>query len=340
MQMIPLATTGRVTSRLGFGGSSLMGALNRRQSLALLETAYDSGIRHFDTAPCYGFGESEACLGEFLTRHRHDCTVTTKFGIPYSRNKTAIRFARAIVGPFVQRSSGFKKRLQSAMLVARGATPAASARPNPTFTADRARASIEASLSQLKVDCIDLLLLHEVKALDLASDSASDALLELLESLVTTGTIGAFGIGSDREEVGELLARHPRYCSVVQYEWNVFNDAVLGTNAFRIHHRSLSGSFRKFCGMLKSEPECLKRLSDRVGEDLADSEMLANLMLKASLVKNSDSIILFSSKSHQHIKNNVAVADNAKLEPPARRLCELLPTEDVSAPLELDSKGY
>ena len=51
METLTLGSTGRVTTRLGFGGSSIMGVLNRAQSLAMLESAFDAGIRHFDTAP-------------------------------------------------------------------------------------------------------------------------------------------------------------------------------------------------------------------------------------------------------------------------------------------------
>ena len=59
-----------------------MGSISRRESLRLLEAAFDAGIRHFDVAPMYGYGEAEGCLGEFLQRHRADVTVTTKYGIP------------------------------------------------------------------------------------------------------------------------------------------------------------------------------------------------------------------------------------------------------------------
>ncbi|WP_433964054.1 aldo/keto reductase [Tunturiibacter gelidiferens] len=87
MAQIPLGDTGRTTTRLGFGCSSLMGAMGRRASLAILESAYDAGIRHFDVAPMYGYGEAEGCLGEFLQRHRHQITVTTKYGIPPQKNR-------------------------------------------------------------------------------------------------------------------------------------------------------------------------------------------------------------------------------------------------------------
>ena len=86
MEQIRLASSGRETTRLGYGCSSIMGALGRRQSLRLLEAAYDAGIRHFDVAPMYGYGEAESCLGEFLQRHPGQLTVTTKYGIAPPKN--------------------------------------------------------------------------------------------------------------------------------------------------------------------------------------------------------------------------------------------------------------
>ena len=43
MHPIPLANTTRQTTRLGFGCGSLMGATNRRDSLKLLEIAFEAG---------------------------------------------------------------------------------------------------------------------------------------------------------------------------------------------------------------------------------------------------------------------------------------------------------
>ena len=66
MDTINLGTTGKTTTRLGYGCSSLMGGMSHKESLAALEAAFDVGIRHFDVAPMYGYGQAEGCLGEFL----------------------------------------------------------------------------------------------------------------------------------------------------------------------------------------------------------------------------------------------------------------------------------
>src|SRR5947209_18236948 len=111
MERLELGTTGRTTTRLGFGCSSLMGAQGKKESLALLEAAYDAGVRHFDVAPLYGFGQAEGCLGEFLAGRRGEVTVTTKYGIPPAKNPGLIGFARSLARPVIKALPGLKQKL-------------------------------------------------------------------------------------------------------------------------------------------------------------------------------------------------------------------------------------
>ncbi len=64
-----------------------------------------------------------------------------------------------------------------------------------------------------------------------------------------------------------------------------------------------------------------------VGANLDDAGVLAQLMLKAALVMNSESVILFSSKDPRHIQANVRVAGDEELVAPALRLYELVQSE-------------
>src|ERR1700679_1732239 len=81
MQSIALANSGMRSTVLGFGCSAVMGRGGRKASLAALSAAYDAGITFFDTARSYGYGESEALLGEFLQGRRDSVLISTKFGI-------------------------------------------------------------------------------------------------------------------------------------------------------------------------------------------------------------------------------------------------------------------
>jgi Aldo/keto reductase family len=77
LESIALPQTGAVTTRLRFGCAGLLGGVAKTQSRALLDAAWGAGIRHFDTAPTYGDGASEALLGDFLRRRTNNFTVTT-----------------------------------------------------------------------------------------------------------------------------------------------------------------------------------------------------------------------------------------------------------------------
>jgi len=316
MEKIALGESGRHTTRLGFGLSGLMGAMGRSESLAVLEAAFDAGIRHFDTAPMYGYGESEGCLGEFLARHRADVTVTTKYGIPPARNRSLLSVGRRIAGPVVKRLPGLKQRLASV------ANAAASGPEKLPFTSAQAKASLESSLAALRTDRIDLWLLHEVEANDLQDDT----LLRLLEDEVSRGTIGTFGTASESRKVPDLLASRPAYCRTLQYEWSVLDAVIPPGGRFRIHHRSLTQNFRTLLAALQGRTDVCRRWSSDVGVDLNEPGQLARLMLRAALVMNPASVILFSSKKAGHIQENVRVAGDASLDAPAQKFYHLMQT--------------
>src|SRR6266851_5441203 len=136
MEQIALGTSGRHTTRLGFGCGSIMGVLGRHDSLKLLETVYDAGIRHFDVAPRYGYGEAESCLGDFLEHHRGQVTVTTKYGIFPAKKTSLITLGRQIAGPIIRKIPTLKRSL------ARAAKAATQNPERPSFTAAQAKASL------------------------------------------------------------------------------------------------------------------------------------------------------------------------------------------------------
>jgi D-threo-aldose 1-dehydrogenase len=317
MERIELGTTGMMTTRLGYGCSSLMGAMGRRESVGMLEAAFDAGIRHFDVAPMYGFGQAESCVGEFLGGHRADVTVTTKYGISPPKSQGLIGLARSVARPLVKALPGLKRGLSN--VAGKAAAPVERA----SFTAQQARESLERSLRELKTDRINVWLLHEATAADLQDDG----LLQLLEDAVAAGTVGIFGVGSERAKVEELARERPAYCQVLQFEWSVMDAPVPPMGSFRFHHRALTENFRGMHARLTQEKARCSAWSAAVGEDLADEEVLASLMLKAALVENPASVILFSSKNPAHMRHNVEVAEDVALEAPARRLYALVQGE-------------
>lgn len=314
MEHLLLAVTGRTTTRLGFGCSTLMGRMNRKESLAVLDAAWDAGIRHFDVAPLYGWGAAESCVGEFLRRHGGQATVTTKYGILPPPRLSLIGMARQLARPLMRAVPGMKQRLARAAKITLGGSWKAS------LSAQDARASLERSRVALQTARIDLWLLHDVDA-----DHLTDpAVLDAVRDAVATGFIGDFGVSHDLAEIPKLYQERPEYCHVLQFEWSVRQPIPQYPCSFRIHHRSLAHNFLALHDRLVQRADLRRAWSDELGRDLTSPQVLSGLMLKAALVLNPGSIILVSSKNPAHISANVRTAEDAALEAPARRFYELV----------------
>ena len=69
--------------QLGIGGVAIGTAFNDisdEQSYAILKTAWDAGIRYFDTSPWYGLTKSERRFGDLLAdKNRSEFVFQPKF---------------------------------------------------------------------------------------------------------------------------------------------------------------------------------------------------------------------------------------------------------------------
>ena len=82
--LLPLGTDGPQLPQLGLGCmgmSEFYGETDDAQSLAVLDRAYELGVRMFDTADMYGNGHNEELLARFLKHEHAEAFVATKFGI-------------------------------------------------------------------------------------------------------------------------------------------------------------------------------------------------------------------------------------------------------------------
>ena len=282
----------RLTTRLGFGTSGLHGGLlSRAQSLRLLETAFDAGIRHYDTAPMYGLGYSEAIVGEFLAAHRHDVTVTTKFGLRPPPARHFWEFARAVAKPLVRLAPGIKRHLVKA--IPRTDAPRAAAGDGP-YSVGSMLSSLEQSLRKLRTDRIDILLLHEGQACDL-----TDELQLALERLVDAGKIGGWGLGSARARVDAAIAGGHRL-PVAQHEWSVLDGPPVRPGKLLVIHGTVGTFMRRIPGF---SPDERQRWRDALGVELDAPEPLARALVGAALSANPGGIVLFSSKQPQHVRH-------------------------------------
>jgi D-threo-aldose 1-dehydrogenase len=168
---------------LGFGGAdlgNLHAPMTDDAAAALLEAAWDSGIRYFDTAPHYGLGLSERRLGRFLAgKPRGEYVVSTKAG-------RLLEPSPATAG---QRDADLYD------------VPA-DVRRVWDFTAGGVRRSLEESLERLGLDRVDVLYLHDPEGAGL--DGALGTGVPAVVALREEGLVDAVGVGST--STGALVA--------------------------------------------------------------------------------------------------------------------------------------
>jgi D-threo-aldose 1-dehydrogenase len=303
---------------LGYGCSQLMGGITRAESIALLETAFDAGIRHFDTAPSYGYGQSERVLGEALRSRRSQVTITTKYGLRPPPNHNLLGLARRVALPMIRRVPRLKSRLSRAAggLVGRA-----------RFSAAELRSSIDASLQALRTEYIDILLLHEAVA-----DDLSDELFAELERQVASGRIRSFGIGSESAAAAAIYRSDRRFCPVMQFEWSVLSDTKPAyPGCLLITHRSLSGNLLRLREWLDVTPQVARGWSKELGLDVADPSILSGLMLAAARQANLEGITLFSSRNPRNIRANAQLMQDASTLRIAATFAALVARDSVAA---------
>ena len=80
METRPFGSTGEHFPILSFGAQRIVDEhnCNEEQALAILNTAIDRGIRYFDTAWIYSYGQSEERVGKVAKHRRQEMWVATK----------------------------------------------------------------------------------------------------------------------------------------------------------------------------------------------------------------------------------------------------------------------
>jgi aryl-alcohol dehydrogenase-like predicted oxidoreductase len=188
MSLVALSGTDLAISRIGFGTASLHHRFRQRDRIDLLKRAVSLGLSHIDTAPYYGDGLAECDIGALPTSMRSRITVTTKVGL-YPRwgcSHTAL-----------------------SLRVRRLAVKLAMVSTSPISDLDivRSTASLNRSLTRLRLDCIDLLLLHEPQWTNIDHD----AILDWLTQCRAAGKIRAWGVAGARAAVERTVSMTLRH---------------------------------------------------------------------------------------------------------------------------------
>ena len=181
-ERVRLGRTPLSVTRFGLGTAPLAGlyeAVPEDQALQVITRAWDEGVRHFDTAPLYGFGNAETRLGKALhDKPREDFVLASKVG----------RLLRADAPP--EPGQNFR------------GTP--SVNPVFDFSYDGVMRSVDESLQRLQLDRIDILHIHDP---DNHYDDALHGAYKALDHLRSEGVIRAVGAGMNQ---AEMLARFAR----------------------------------------------------------------------------------------------------------------------------------
>jgi len=168
MGSLPIPSLGLGCAQLG----DLWEEMADETATAIVDAAWDAGIRYFDTAPHYGVGLSEQRLGRALSgRPRDNYVVSTKVGRllePHVGRETDVRGSK---GKTVRRRWDFSR--------------------------DGVLRSLDSSLERLGLDRVDIALLHDSgDRLDDALSTGYAALAEVRDA----GLVGAIGAGDGNVE--------------------------------------------------------------------------------------------------------------------------------------------
>ncbi len=181
-------------TELGFGTApfgNLYRAISDDDAEKILDCAWDSGVRYFDTAPLYGLGLAELRLGRFLrSKDRDSYVLSTKVG---RLLKATTPDERDGIGKWFDVPS--RKEIYD-------------------YGYDGVLRSVEFSLERLGLDRIDILFAHD---LDLFNHKRPETLQARLDEFMAggyrallrlrdEGAIAAFGAGLNEWEPAQWLA--------------------------------------------------------------------------------------------------------------------------------------
>ncbi len=182
-----IGRTALEVTTLGLGTATLGGSrvqISWQERDAIVRTAWDAGVRYFDTAPFYGVGAAERAVGDALReKRRGDWVLSTKVG-------RLLRPRTAWTDPME-----------------------AWGRPMPfdvvyDYSYDGIMRSFEDSFQRLGLAHIDILLVHDIGAYQHGAAAHPELMRSLresgyraLEELRRTGAVSAIGLGVNEREV-------------------------------------------------------------------------------------------------------------------------------------------
>ena len=264
-------------ANIGFGCSGLSSMPTEQSALSLLQTAYNTGITHFDTAPIYGSGYSEKILGKFLKGKREQITISTKFGLmPATARSIPIWLALPL--------NKIKGKL-AASNSAKGNTHKPEVLPYRRIDYNEIRTAFENSLKNLQTDHIDFYLLHEA-----LPHFLTDEAMNYVQNLKSSGFVKKIGIAACYINLYQLAADKITAWDILQYE-----------NGLKFYSDDL---LDRFPGKIHIYHSVLKNVKNITIQGNSGVEV-AGALLARSIKNNPDGIILFSTTNKARIGQNL-----------------------------------
>lgn len=194
-----LGSTSVSVTQLGLGTAplgNLFKCITDEESKAVINTAWDGGVRYYDTAPFYGHGQSEQRVGQGLReRNRDDFVLSTKVGRVLRATKDHATFESEMW------AGGLPFEIEF------------------NYSYDAIMRSYEDSLQRLGLNRVDVLLIHDLDFWFHQTEEAVTAHLNnlytsgwrALEELKSAGLIGSIGAGIN--EIG-MIPRFFKYVDI------------------------------------------------------------------------------------------------------------------------------
>ncbi len=309
-------------ARLGIGTSALAGRVSRKESLRILETAFDAGISHIDTAAMYGYGAAEGVVGEFLRGKQGKVTVATKFGIEPPKKTALMSMAKAAAKVAISVVPSVRAKIAKRVntMVSKG-----------NFNVAHAQMSLERSLAALGTASIDTLLMHEASL-----DEITPELTDYLQQKVADGTLASYGVACTNAETPRILRSGKPFGRVLQMPDQSVAVAreLAAPEVLLITHSIFNTKFKNFVEAVAKDDALASRCSAAMGFDGRDGRRLGRLFLWNSMRRNPGGLVIFSSLSAEAIRKNAALMHGTEFTAEQGDALDRLLAAELAVPAE------
>jgi D-threo-aldose 1-dehydrogenase len=305
--------SGLEVTAMGFGTAPLGNQFRRvpeQDARDVIQHAWDSGLRYFDTAPMYGHGLSEHRLGESLRAFpRDEYVLSTKVG----------RLLKPV--PAGGLTSFFWVDMPPFEVV-------------HNFGYDAIMRSFEDSMQRMGVSRFDILFIHDIDTWTHGAElqqqyfrTSMDSGYKALEKLRSEGLVKAIGVGCNEWQVCEAALRERDFdCFLLAGRYTLLEQDALDTFLPLCEERNVSvvlgGGFNSgilATGAIKgahynyveAPPEILDRVSRIEAVCKRHDVSLAAAALQFVLAHPAIATNIPGTRTKTHLDQNVALIEQA-----------------------------